>query len=64
MIVMLLLSDASAAPYYNYEPHINFLFIDAFPLQIGGVNIYVLICYWQILWRNEPIPEASCVNLS
>ena len=33
-------------------------FIDAFPLQIGGVIIYVLICSLTDPVSNKPIPEA------
>ena len=45
MMQCLMLSDASAALNYNYDPRVTFLFIDAFPLQIGGGYIYVLICF-------------------
>ena len=44
MIVMFVLSDASAAPDYNYDPRVDLLFIDGSSPPNWRGYIYFLIC--------------------
>ena len=48
------------AAFFNYDPSVYYLFIDAPPLPIGGANNYVLI-YFVIDPEYETIADCQPV---